>query len=160
MSRIARRVKQPGVYFVTTDTWQRRKLFQKAELAKIVLEQIFECRKRSFYKLHAFVLMPEHLHMLITPGEEASLEKALMMIKGGSSFRIGKELNYKFPIWLSGYHDRWIRDIAEYRIRKQYIELSPVKAQLAEKAVDYSAGSASGKYEMDPCEFDEGNFRG
>jgi putative transposase len=58
MSRIARRVKQPGVYFVTTDTWQRRKLFQKAELAKIVLEQIFECRKRGFYKLHAFVLMP------------------------------------------------------------------------------------------------------
>jgi hypothetical protein len=83
-----------------------------------------------------------------------------MMIKGGSSFRIGKELNYKFPIWLSGYHDRWIRDIAEYRIRKQYIELNPVKAQLAEKAVDYSAGSASGKYEMDPCEFDEGNYRG
>jgi putative transposase len=160
MSRIARRVKQPGVYFVTTDTWQRRKLFQKAELAKIVLEQIFECRKRGFYKLHAFVLMPEHLHMLITPGEEASLEKALMMIKGGSSFRIGKELNYKFPIRLSGYHDRWIRDIAEYRIRKQYIELNPVKAQLAEKAVDYSAGSASGKYEMDPCEFDEGNYRG
>jgi putative transposase len=160
MSRIARRVHQAGVYFVTTDTWQRRQLFQKPELAKIVLDQIFECRKRGFYRLHAFVLMPEHLHMLITPGEEASLEKAVMMIKGGSSFKIRKELNYKFPIWFSGYHDRWIRDIAEYRIRKQYIELNPVKAQLVGKPSDYSAGSASGRYEMDPCEFEEGSFRG
>jgi putative transposase len=160
MTRIARRVHQAGVYFVTTDTSQRRQLFQKAELAKIVLDQICECRTRGFYKLHAFVLMPEHLHMLIPPCEEASLEKAVMMIKGGSSFKIRKELNYKSPFWFSGYHDRWIRDITEYRIRKPCIELNPVKAQLAEKAADYSPGSAGGKYEMDPCEFEEGSFRG
>jgi putative transposase len=160
MSRIARRVKQAGVYFVTTDTWQRHQLFQKAELARIVLVQIFECGKRGFCKLHAFVLMPEHLHMLITPAEEASLEKALTMIQGGSSFRIAKELNYQFPIWISGHHDRWIGNTAKHRISKQYLELNPVKAQLAEKPSDYSAGAASGKYEMDPCGFDEGSFRG
>ncbi|MFZ3217181.1 MAG: transposase [Candidatus Acidiferrales bacterium] len=145
---------------MTTDTWQRRQLFLKPEPARIVLDQLLECRARSFYKLHAFVLMPEHLHALITPGEETSLEKGMMMIKGGSSFRIRKELNYKFPIWFSGYHDRWIRDLSEYQIRKQYIELNPVKAQLSQPAADYSAGSASRRYQMDPCEFDEGSFRG
>lgn len=160
MSRITRRVKQFGVYFVTTDTWQRRQLFLNFEAAGIVLEQLMECRARGFYKLHAFVLMPEHLHMLITPGEESPIEKAVMMIKGGSSFKIRKELNFKFPIWHSGYHDRWIRNVAEYLIRKQYIELNPVKAQLAEKAADYSAGSASGKYKLDACQFDGGSFRG
>ncbi|MGA8677957.1 MAG: transposase, partial [Candidatus Acidiferrales bacterium] len=92
MSRITRRVKQFGVYFVTTDTWQRRQLFLNFEAAGIVLEQLMECRARGFYKLHAFVLMPEHLHMLITPGEESPIEKAVMMIKGGSSFKIRKEL--------------------------------------------------------------------
>ncbi len=160
MSRITRRVKQSGVYFVTTDTWQRRQLFFKPEPAQIVVDQIMQCRERGFYKLHAFVLMPEHLHMLITPGEESPIEKAVMMIKGGSSFKIRKELNYQFPIWHSGYHDRWIRDLSEYRIRKQYIELNPVKARLAEKAADYLAGSASGKYELDACQFDGGSSRG
>jgi REP-associated tyrosine transposase len=160
MSRLTRRVKQSGVYFVTTDTWQRRQLFLKLEPAKIVLEHMLECREKSFFKLHAFVLMPEHLHILITPGENTPLEKAVMMIKGGSSFKIRKALDYKFPIWFSGYHDRWIRDLAEYRIRRQYIELNPVKAGLAEKAADYFAGSASGKFPLDACEFDGGNFRG
>ena len=38
--------------------------------AEARLDQILECREKCFYKLHAFVLMPEHLHLLITPGEE------------------------------------------------------------------------------------------
>jgi len=156
MSRIARRVKQPGVYFITTDTWQRRQIFLKPEPARIVLEQILDCRGRGFYKLHVFAIMPEHLHMLITPGEDSPLEKAVMMIKGGSSHRIKKELLYSFPIWMSGYHDRWIRDLHEYRIRKQYIEQNPVKARLAEKPADYALSSASGKYSLDPCMHEAG----
>jgi putative transposase len=90
MSRIVRRVKQPGVYFVTTDTWQRRRLFLKPEPAEILIEQLNDCRDRGFFKLHAFVIMPDHWHLLLTPGEDTSLEKAVQMIKGGSSFRIRK----------------------------------------------------------------------
>jgi putative transposase len=110
--------------------------------------------------LHSFVVMPEHLHVLMTPGEETSIEKALQMIKGGASFKIRKEVNYRSPIWHSGYHDRWIRDVHEYRIRKQYIELNPVKAGLSEKRADYPLGSASRNFQMDACEFDGGSFRG
>ena len=155
MSRIERRVKQAGVYFVTTDTWQRRQIFLKPDLARIVLEQLLECRDRGFYMLHSFVVMPEHLHVLMTPGEETSIEKAVQMIKGGASFKIRKEVNYRSPIWHSGYHDRWIRDAHEYRMRKQYIELNPVKARLAERPADYSQGSASGKFKLDPCMYDD-----
>src|ERR1700693_6003261 len=124
MSKIERRVRQAGVYFVTTDTWERRQIFLKPDPARIVLEHILECRERGFYRLHSFVLMPEHLHILLTPSEEASIEKAVQMIKGGSAFKIRKELNYTSPVWFSGYHDRWIRGIHEYRLRKQYIELN------------------------------------
>jgi len=153
MSRIVRRVRQAGVYFVTTDTWQRRQVFIKPDPAKIVLDQILECREKEFFKLHAFVLMPEHLHMLITPGEEVALEKAVQMVKGGSAYKIRKTLSYQFPIWHSGFHDRWIRDTHEYRMREQYIHLNPVKARLAEEACDYAFGSASGKFPLDSCEF-------
>ncbi|HKN59603.1 MAG TPA: transposase [Candidatus Acidoferrales bacterium] len=156
MSRISRRVKQPGVYFITTDSRQRRQLFLKPEPARIVVEQILECRERGFYRLHAFVLMPEHLHMLLTPGEGASLEKAIMMIKGGSSYKIKRELLYSFPIWMSGYHDRWIRHAGEYQVRKKYIDENPVRARLVEKPEDYPLGSANGKFRLDACCYDLG----
>ena len=91
MAKIVRRVRQAGVYFVTTDTWERHALFINTVLAGIVVEQIVSCRDRGFYKLHAFALMPEHLHMLLTPGDETTIEKEVQMIKGGSAHQIGIE---------------------------------------------------------------------
>src|ERR1700735_1847340 len=155
MSRIARRVKQPGVYFITTDTWQRREIFRNPDPARIVVEQITECHERKFYGLHAFVLMPNHLHMLITPGEEASIEKAVMMIKGGSSHRIKKELLYSFPIWMPGYHDRWIRNVDEYRIRKQCSEQNREKGRLSDPPADYQWSSASARFNVVRCSYDK-----
>src|ERR1051326_1004831 len=51
------------------------------------LEVFFDYRKQEKYSIHAFVLMPDHLHALLTPAEMLSLEKAMQFIQGGSSFR-------------------------------------------------------------------------
>ena len=154
MSRIVRRVQQAGVYFVTTHTWQRRKLFRQQAPAELVVRQLLDCRDRGFYKLHEFVLMPDHLHLLLTPGEDTTLEKALQMIKGGSSHTIRSTLEFRWPVWQPGFHDRWLRDEGEYRTRGEYIRQNPVKARLAERAEEYPWSSASGRFVMDPSGFD------
>jgi putative transposase len=148
-------VHQAGIYFVTPDTWQKHPLFINTALAKIVVEQIVSCRDRGFYKLHAFVLMPDHLHVLLTPGETTTVEKAMQMVKGGSAFRIGKEKPQKFPIWHFGFHDRWMRDELEYRGSKRYIEQNPVEAKLAGSPESYEYSSATGKFVLDLSRFDE-----
>ena len=154
MSRIARRIQQAGVYFVTTHTWQRRALFQKEQPAQILLAQNLDCRGRGFYSLHAFVIMPDHLHLLITPAEAVSLEKTMQMIKGGSAHRIRKELLFSFPVWQSGFHDRWIRTGEEFRARLDYIAKNPLLAHLAESVREYRYSSSIGKFRMDPSQFD------
>jgi len=155
VGRIIRRVRQAGVYFVTTDTWQKHPLFINTALADIVVEQILSCRDRGFYKVHAFVLMPDHLHVLLTPGATTTVEKAMQMIKGGSSHRMSLERPNKFPIWHTGFHDRWMRDAEEYRGSKRYIEQNPVEAKLVERSEDYVFSSANGKYVLDLSRFDE-----
>jgi putative transposase len=155
MSKIVRRVRRPGVYFVTTDTWERRKLFSMPTWAKVLLEQILSCRERGFYKLHGFVVMPDHLHALLTPGPETTVEKAMQMIKGGSSHRIKAELGSAFPIWHAGFHDHWIRDESEYSTRFTYIAANPVTAGLVSRPEDYEWSSASGKYAVDEGPYDQ-----
>jgi len=155
VARIARRVRQAGVYFVTTDTWQKYPLFINTELANIVVEQILSCRDRGFYKLHAFAVMPDHLHVLLTPSETTTVENAMQMIKGGSAHRMGHEWPNKFPVWHAGFHDRWMRDAVEYRGSKRYTEQNPVEAKLVERSEDYVFSSASGKYALDLSRFDE-----
>ena len=155
MSHITRRVHQAGVYFVTTDTWQRRDIFRQQAVAKIVVQQLTSCRDRGFYELHEFVLMPDHLHVLLTPGETTSLEKAIQMIKGGSSRVISQELHFRWPVWHSGFHDRWIRDVQEFFRCRQYIRENPVKARLVDRCEEFRWSSAAGSVQLDLSKFEE-----
>ena len=149
MAIIARRVRQAGGYFVTTDAWERHAIFINTVLASIVVKQVISCRDRGLYKLHAFVLMPEHLHLLITPSDETTIEKAVQMIKGGSAHRIGVEKPQPTPVWHRGFHDRWIRDAEQFWAAKAYIEQNPVKAGIVERPEDYEWSSAKGKVSLD-----------
>src|SRR5258708_12396039 len=99
--------------------------------------------------------MVGHLSVLLTPAEETTIEKAMQMIKGGSAHRIGLEKPQKFPIWHSGFHDRWMRDAEEYRASKRYSEQNPVEAKLVERPEDYGFSSANGNYVLDLSQFVE-----
>jgi putative transposase len=155
MTHIVHRVRQAGVYFVTSRTWQSRALFKNPEVAQILLDQLLSCRDRGSYKLHPFVVMPDHFHALLTPSDETSLEKAMQMIKGRSSHRIKQQLNYSSPVWQEGFHDRWIRDAKEYEERVGYLRLNPVTAKLAAAQEMYPFSSAGGKYLLDPSQYEE-----
>lgn len=73
-------------YFVTAVTAQRRSLFQDTANAELFQRTILEYRSQGRFLLHAFVLMPEHFHALITPVPEVSLEKSMQFIKGAFLF--------------------------------------------------------------------------
>ncbi|MGH9789204.1 MAG: REP-associated tyrosine transposase [Candidatus Acidiferrales bacterium] len=130
-------------------------MFRKPELARILVEQILHCRDRGFYGLHSFVVVPEHFHVLLTPSEGTTLEKAVQMIKGGSAYRMRKELDHKRQVWQPGYHDCWIRDAQEYEIRKRYIALNPVTARLVDRAEEYPLSSANGSFRLNVSQFEE-----
>ncbi|MFQ5738084.1 MAG: transposase [Acidobacteriota bacterium] len=150
MARPKHRVKAAGAYFVTAETWQRRKLFNKKTTAKIVIDTLLDYRQRGFYRLHDFVVLPDHLHVILSPNGDTSLEKALQLIKGGSSYRIGQAFHSKFPVWQPGFHEHWIRSQEDYEGRRRYIELNPVKARLAAAPQEYSYSSANGHFDIDP----------
>ena len=155
MTHISHRVRQAGVYFVTSRTWNSRGLFAKPEVAQILLDQLLACRQRGFYKLHPFVIMPDHFHVLLTPTETTTLEKAVQMIKGGSSHRIKQHLNYASPVWQEGFHDRWIRDESEFQERAAYVRSNPITAKLATVPEGYIFCSASGRYPLDSSQYEK-----
>src|SRR5207249_8837994 len=108
--------------FVASNTWQRRELFRAEPLARLLVDVIGHYRGDG-YLLHAYVVMPEHFHVLITPS--TSLEKAVQLIKGGFSFRVKKELGASVEIWQKGFSDHRIRDAADYESHILYIHQNP-----------------------------------
>jgi putative transposase len=141
----------PGTsYFVSTKCWQGRTVFQIPEIAEILIKTLFHYRGRGDYLLHEFVVMPDHLHLLLTPCATVSLEKAVQLIKGGSSHQIHKERNQKMEIWQEGFHDWTIRDANDWRTKVEYIRMNPVRARLVESPQDWPYSSANGQFTLDP----------
>jgi putative transposase len=101
------------------------------------METLQHYRWLGHFKLHAFVVMPDHVHLLLTPGELA-LERVVGLIKGGFSHKVGS----KSPVWQRGFSDRRMRDRAEFEIRRDYIHQNPVRAKLVKQMRDYPFSSA------------------
>jgi putative transposase len=133
-------------YMITTETWQRRALFSNERWAKLLIDTLNHYRG-SAYLLHEFVVMPDHIHVLITPA--ASLEKAVQFIKGGFSYRAKKELGSNMEIWQKGFQDQRIRDAADYDVHVNYIRQNPVKKSLCKRAEEYPYSSAHAGFELD-----------
>ena len=144
----ARRMKEAGTYFITSRTWESRKLFGKQSICEIVIEAMLHYRDQGKYQLHAFVLMPDHVHAILTPGSEIPLERAVQLIKGGSAREVSERLDYRFPVWQRGYTDHRIRNGQDYETHLRYIEANPVKAGLAGSAAEYPWSSASPCFSM------------
>jgi len=134
---IPARSDRPGMYFVTSATHNRRRLFQVEANASLLLETLQHYRREGYYKLYDFVVMPDHVHLLLTP-QAITLERAVGLIKGGFSHRLA----LKFPVWQRGFTDRRIRDREEFEAKRLYIRENPVVERLVERAEDYRFSSA------------------
>jgi putative transposase len=138
-----------GTYFVTSRTWESRALFFAEQNCLLFVESLLHYRDQGLFALHSFVLMPDHFHVLLTPGTNTTLERAVQFIKGGSAHRMRGERSSASPVWQRGFSDHRIRDSADCASHGCYIEQNPVRKRLVTSAKDYRWSSASGNYNMD-----------
>ena len=135
-------------FFVTTNTWGRRSLFQTERMASLLIDVLADSRRRSRFLLHEFVIMPDHIHVLLTPAFEIPLERAVQFIKGGFSFRAKKDLGFAGEVWQPSFTNHRVRDAADYAAHRSYIHENPARKGLR---ADYPYCSARGTYELDPA---------
>ncbi|ADW68628.1 REP-associated tyrosine transposase [Granulicella tundricola] len=133
-------------YFVTSNSAGRQCFFRNERWADLFTASLLSYRPDRF-ALHAFTVMPDHFHALLTPRD--SLERAVQFIKGGFSFRAKKELGWNGDVWVAGFSDHRIRDVADCDVHIQYIERNAVKAGIVSRAEEYLYCSASGRFELD-----------
>lgn len=92
--------------------------------------------------MHAFVVMPTHVHMLFTPmesdkGEPYPVAEIMQGIKGSSSHSVNKLLGRKGTLWEAESFDRIPRSDADFEYRMIYIVQNPIAAGLAKGPDDY-----------------------
>jgi REP element-mobilizing transposase RayT len=97
------------------------------------------------YRLLAWAIMPNHVHVMAEQAEGHSLGAIIRSWKSFTARTINKIQSSRGPVWSPDYHDRFIRNADHYDYALGYIEQNPVKAGLVNQAEDWRFSSAYGR---------------
>jgi putative transposase len=111
-------------------------------MAELFIEVLRSQMRSGKITVHEFVIMPNHVHILMTLPGEVSLEKTMQLIKGSFSYRANKELGFRGEIWQRGFSDVRIVEEQSFEEHRAYIVNNPVKAGLTNSAEEFPFGSA------------------
>ena len=120
------RTPRAGMSYVTTQTHDRRPIFEITRVAELFVDTLMHYRTLGHYKLHAYVVMPNHVHLLLTP-QAITLDQAVALIKSGFAYRLETSL----PVWQEGYTAYSVANNHDLEIVRAYLHQLPVRAALS-----------------------------
>jgi len=117
-------------------------LLKQTEIARIVVEAIRDSDEKLYrYELHSFVVMPNHVHLLVT--SRVPNARWLGPLKGFTGAMANRALTRAGPFWQGESYDHLVRDGKEFDRIRRYIGNNPVRAGLVTRPEDWPWSSAA-----------------
>ena len=150
-------IKGNFIYMVTSVTSGRMTLFSKPSRALIIQSCIFNGMALQHYWLLAFVVMPDHIHLVVKPRLKA-IDSCVGSLKGASAREVNRMERLIWNIWQPGYIARPIESSTVLSREIEYLENNPVRAGLADSPTEYGFSSAAIRYALDLDMLDSSMF--
>jgi REP element-mobilizing transposase RayT len=98
------------------------------------------------YVVRAAVVMPNHVHLVLTMAVGSTLAKVMQQIKGASAHSVNQLLGRRGRLWQPEYFDRVVRDAEHLHRCIHYVHWNPVKARLCVDPRHYAMSTANPSY--------------
>ncbi|HBE80376.1 MAG TPA: hypothetical protein DDW65_21725 [Firmicutes bacterium] len=153
-----------GIYFITTNTYDRLPYFENEILCELFLETLDFTSLIKEFNIHGWAINLEHLHLLIQPTGKYNYSEIMGTLKRNfsrdcndpyfkahvdklfelqSRFLMDCNRNSLLPFkWQSSFHDHLIRDEKDYQNHLEYIQNQPLKHQLADRKWYWIVGAS------------------
>ena len=141
-------IKNDVIMLVTTVTKNRIHLFSNPAFAREAIERLYRVQEIHPFFLHAFVIMPDHCHILLNVPAPESISRVMHSYKTGLVLDFGLYKN----IWQPRFHLRIVHNASRVM---SYVHQNPVRAEIVEIAKDYPWSSACGKWDITPLGFNQ-----
>jgi putative transposase len=140
------RCRDGSLYFFTLVTEGRRPLLTEAPARLALRRAIEQVRQRHPFSIHAWVLLPDHLHCLweLPPGDRDYARRWSMIKRQTSqalslpdSVSLSRHLRRECGLWQRRFWEHSIRDPLDYRRHLDYLHWNPVKHGLVRNVGDW-----------------------
>lgn len=121
-------------HFVTFSCYRRLPYLHNDHARTIFLDILERCRQRHEFHVYGYVLMPEHVHLLLSEPPELKFSGIFRALKTETSKQL-KGDRYRF--WQLNYHDFNVFTEKKFREKLRYMHRNPVKRGLVENPEDW-----------------------
>ena len=127
-----------SLYFITSVVENHEPVFTDENCVRPLLQALNEYGEKCYVQIIAFVVLPDHMHLLICPKSQGRTISAFMKsVKGRSAIEMNKVTGRKGRLWQHQFLDHIIRSNEDYRSHIEYIHYNPIKHHLCDKPEDY-----------------------
>ncbi len=130
--RLGRASQPRQIYLLTVVTHRRRRHFGHAVVAHAVARELGGRQLWRDHELHAWVLMPDHVHMLCALADNESLVTLMRRVKIVTATLANTVLGHRGNFWARGYHDHALRANEDLRHSVRDLIANPVRAGLVD----------------------------
>ncbi|SDI55740.1 REP element-mobilizing transposase RayT [Pseudomonas flavescens] len=123
-------------YLITLVTYHRRPIFLDFTTSRLLIRQMRHCTADGLASSLAWVIMPDHLHWLVTL-QHGGLARLVKRLKARSALLINRHHTLRGRVWQPGYHDRAVSREDDARAMARYIVANPLRAGLVKRIADY-----------------------
>ena len=138
-ARLKRFQKQRCLHFITFSCYRRQKLLACAEAGEILERELERVRRWYGFYVAGYVVMPEHVHLLISEPDRAQLSVAIQMLKQIASRQLGRGDQPRF--WQVRYYDFAVWSERKRVEKLRNMHRNPVKRELVARPEDWKWSS-------------------
>ena len=133
-------------YSLTKCTAPEVSLTNNSHIANLLIETFFWMDSQKRFSPGAFVIMPDHYHIVMTLNEQNTLSAVMKSISSFTSREINKALGRTGQLWKKGYYDRAIRKTEDIKEIFDYIHNNPVRKGLVDHPEEWPYSSMNSGY--------------
>lgn len=124
-------------HFLTWSCYRRRQYFTAPAIKDLFLDCLESVRRRYGILVYGYVVMPEHVHLLVSEPTVQLLATAIQALKI-SFFRRAVAIGWReSPFWQKRYYDHNVRSARSFTNKLRYIHRNPVRRGLVREPQDW-----------------------
>jgi REP element-mobilizing transposase RayT len=125
------------IYFISTSCFARRRLFEDATNAEILMREFARQSCQTTCDSLAYVVMPDHIHWLVQLTSDVALHTIVQSLKGRSARQINLIRSSPTRVWQPSFHDHALRAEEDIETAGKYLIHNPVRAGLVHDVDGY-----------------------
>jgi putative transposase len=125
------------VYFITVRAYRKRSAFTVGALNGCMIDTLCTEQPRLRCRVFTYCLMPDHLHLLVSPCEDGVSILTFVDQYKGKTTRLSWGFGCQGKLWQPRYYDHIVRDDEDLLLIGEYVLDNPVRKGLVERAEDW-----------------------